>query len=105
METHDEKWLSGQAVINRIEDNSQTYKAGLKERTNYNRFWKFHDGENKSQPLFKINSEYFITNKAGAAVPQLMTVAFRYVSMPLSLKLMNNFSEKFDFAALRNLIK
>ncbi len=105
LETHDEKWLSGQAVINRIEDNSQTYKAGLKERTNYNRFWKFHDGENKSQPLFKINPDYFITNKAGAAVPQLMTVAFRYVSMPLSLKLMNNFSEKFDFAALRNLIK
>lgn len=105
LETHDEKWLLGQAVINRIEDNSQTYNAGLKERTNYNRFWKFHDGENKSQLLFKINPDYFLPNKAGAAVPQLMTVAFRYVSMPLSLKLMNNFSEKFDFAALRNLIK
>lgn len=105
LETHDEKWLSEQAVINRIEDNSQTYKAGLKERTNYNRFWKFHDGESKSQPLFKMNPDYFIPNKAGAAVPQLMTVAFRYVSMPLSLKLVNNFSEKLDITALRNLIK
>lgn len=105
LETHDEKWLSGQAVINRIEDNSQTYKAGLKERTNYNRFWKFHDGENKSQPLFKINPEYFITNKAGAAVPQLMTVAFRYVSMPSSLRLFNNFTKNFDFEAVKKMVE
>lgn len=100
-----EEWLAAPALINRMEDASQNYKAKLKERTNYNRFWKFYDGENKSQPLFKINSEYFITNKAGTAVPQLMTVAFRYVSMPLSLKLMNNFSDKFDFDALKNLVK
>lgn len=102
---HNEEWLAAPALINRMEDASQNYKAKLKERTNYNRFWKFYDGENKSQPLFKINSEYFITNKAGTAVPQLMTVAFRYVSMPLSLKLMNNFSDKFDFDALKNLVK
>ncbi|MBS1730730.1 MAG: hypothetical protein JSS67_08115 [Bacteroidetes bacterium] len=100
-----EEWLMKQAVINRIEDNAQNYKAQLKERINYNRFWKFYDGEKNSQPLYKINPDYFTPSKAGAAAPQLMTVAFRYVSMPVSLNLMNNFSEKFDFNALKNLLR
>lgn len=100
-----ESWLLEQAVINSSEDASQTYKAGLKERTNYNRFWKFYDGSNKSQPLYKINPDYFTPNKADAASPQFMTVAFRYVSMPLPLRLLNNFSKNFDFKALQNLVK
>lgn len=102
---HDQNWLSEQAVINRMEDASQNYKSNLKERTNYNRFWKFYDNEKKSEPLYKCNPVYFKTTAGSTATPLLMTVAFRYVSMPLSLKIMNNFSEHFDFDALRNLLK
>lgn len=100
-----EDWLQQQAVINQSEDNTQNYKAQLKERTNYNRFWKFYTTEKSSVPIYKINPDYFVTNKAGAATPQLITVAFRYVSMPLSLKLMNHFSDNFDFDSLQNLLK
>lgn len=104
LETHDEKWLSGQVVINRIEDNSQTYKAGLKERTNYNRFWKFYDNENKSEPLYKYNPAYFKTTSVSAK-PQLATIAFRYVTIPSSLRMVNNFTKNFDFGALRKLLE
>jgi hypothetical protein len=100
-----EDWLQQQAVINQSEDNTQNYKAQLKERNNYNRFWKFYTTEKSSIPLYKINPDYFVTNKTGAATPQLITVAFRYVSMPLSLKLMNHFSDNFDFDSLQNLLK
>ncbi|MGN6352297.1 MAG: hypothetical protein ACTHLB_02865 [Parafilimonas sp.] len=98
---NNEDWLKQQAIINKLEDASQTYKAGLKERTNYNRFWKFYDNEKKSKPLYKINADYFKTNNTSAACPRLITVAFRYVSMPLSLNLMDNFSKNFDFHALQ----
>ncbi|MGN6212229.1 hypothetical protein, partial [Parafilimonas sp.] len=57
--------------------------------------------EKKSKPLYKINADYFKTNNTSAACPRLITVAFRYVSMPLSLNLMDNFSKNFDFHALQ----
>lgn len=99
-----EKWLSAQAIINRMEDQSQTYKAGLKERTNYNRFWKFYDGVNKSAALYKYNPDYFKSSTAAMAKPQIITVAFRYVTMPLSLRILDNFTNNFDFDAVRALI-
>lgn len=102
---NDEAWLKQQAIINRLEDASQNYKAQLKERTNYNRFWRFYDNTNKSQPLYKINPDYFNATAKTAASPQLITAVFKYVSMPLSLKLMNNFSSSFDFEACKKLIK
>ncbi len=102
---HDEKWLSAPAVINRMEDNSQTYKAGLKERTNYNRFWKFYDQENKSEPLYKYNPEYCRTTTQGPAKPQMITIAFRYVTMPSSLRLLNNFTNNFSFDAVKKLVE
>ncbi len=102
---HDNDWLSAQAVINRTEDAAQTYKASLKERTNYNRFWKFYDNSNKTQLLYKYNPGYFKTITKGAAKPQLITVAFRYVTIPSSLRIMNNFTEHFDFDAVRGLLE
>lgn len=100
----DEAWLSKPAVINRLADASQTYKAGLKERTNYNRFWKFYDNEPKSEPLYKYNPACF-TNAAQEPVkPRVITVVFRYVTIPASLRLLNNFMQQFDFDALRKLL-
>lgn len=102
---HDEEWLQVQAMVNRIEDNSQTYKAKLAERTNYNRFWKFYDKENKSVQLYKYNPEYFKAPAQSPAKPQIIAVAFRYVSMPSSLRMLNNFTKNFDFEALKKLVQ
>lgn len=105
LQEHDEKWLSAQAIINRMEDASQTYKARLKEQTNYNRFWKFYDKENKSVPLFKYNPAYFKNNTSNSAKPQIITVVFRYVTIPSSLRLLNNFTKNFDFSSLNKLVE
>jgi len=102
---HDEAWLQETAVVNKQEDASQTYKAKLTERTNYNRFWKFYEKENKSAPLYKYNSGYFKAGAIAVAKPQFITVAFRYVTMPSSLRMLNNFSKNIDFKALQQLLQ
>jgi hypothetical protein len=101
---HDTNWLSAQAVINRSEDDSQNYKAGLKERTNNKRFWKFYDTQSKSEPLYQYNPEYFKNTVQGPAKPQVITIAFRYVSMPLSLRILDNYTKNFDFTALKKML-
>ncbi|MGC4100005.1 hypothetical protein [Ferruginibacter sp.] len=100
-----EDWLNAQAVINRIEDGSKNYKAGLTEKTNYNRFWTFYGSENKSVPLYKYNPEYFKTITQNPAKPQIITIAFRYITVPSSLRLLNNFTENFDFEAVKKLVQ
>mgnify|MGYP000855553153 CR=1 FL=1 len=106
MSEHDATWLSAQAVVNPANDNSQTYNAKLPEQTNYHRFWKFYDGEKKAMPLYTYNPEYFKKNaQTPAAKPQVITVAFRYNSMPLSLRLIDNFTRNFDFSSLNKLVE
>lgn len=100
-----EEWLNATAIINHNEDVSQNYKAKLTERTNYNRFWKFYDKENKSDGLYKYNPEYFKTTAQGPAGPQLVSIAFRYVSMPSSLRMLNNFTKNFDLDGVRKLVE
>lgn len=102
---HKEDWLSAQAVINRIEDASLTYKANLTEKTNYNRFWRFYDNEKRSEPLYKYNPAYFKDTPPNTARPQLISVAFRYVTMPPPLRLVENFTKHFDFEGLRKLVE
>ena len=99
-----ETWLQEQAVINKSEDASLTYKAGLKERTNYNRFWKFYNQEKNSEPLYKYNPAYFKNSVQGPAKSQIITVAFRYVPVPSSLRILDNFTRHFDFTALSRLL-
>jgi hypothetical protein len=101
---HDEEWLSAPAIINHSEDLSQNYKAKLTERTNYNRFWKFYDAEKKGESLYKYNPAYFSATQV-AAKPQLIAIAFRFVTMPSSLRLVDNFSKHFDFEALRKFLE
>lgn len=101
---NNEDWLNAPAIINRIEDASLTYKSKLSERTNYNRFWKFYGNENKSEPLYKYNPEYFKTASV-LAKPQIITVAFRYVTIPSSLRILNNFTKNFNFDALKKMVE
>lgn len=101
---NNETWLQQQAVINKSEDASQNYKAQLKERTNYNRFWKFYGSEKKSEPLYQYNVQYFKTRTQGAAKPQIITVAFRYETIPSSLRILDNFTRHFDFTSLNKLL-
>lgn len=100
-----EDWLSAQAVINRLEDASQTYRAGLKERTNYNRFWKFYGQEKNSVPLYRYNPDYFKKTAAGPARPQIITVAFRYVTIPSSLRILLNFTQHIDIESLEKMVE
>ena len=102
---HDEKWLSQQAFINKIEDAGQSYKSKLTEQTNKNRFWKFYDDQKNDGGLYKYNPAYFKNSAKGPASPQLITVAFRYVTIPSSLRLLNNFTKQFDFAALQKMLE
>lgn len=103
--TQNEDWLNAQAVVSRSEDVYQNGKNKLKEKINYNRFWMFYDSEKRGEPLYQYNPEYFKTTTTGAAIPQLITVAFRYVTLPSSLRLLNNFTTKFDYAAYQTLLK
>lgn len=98
-------WLLAQAVINRLSDQSQTYKAKLPERTNYNRFWKFYDNESRSEPLYKYNPDYFKAEVSSPAKPALISVVFRYVSMPCSLRILNNFTRNFDFETVKKMLQ
>lgn len=100
-----EEWLAKQAIINRSEDASQNYKAKLTEQTNYNRFWKFYEKENKSEPLYQYNPEYFKPDAKGPAKPQIISIAFRYITMPASLRLVDNFTRQFDFESVKKLLE
>lgn len=102
---HNESWLSAQAVINRTEDVALTYKAKLAERTNYKRFWDFSGTGNKSEPLYKYNPDYFKTITQGPAKPQIISIAFRYVTIASSLRMLNNFSDNFDFSAVKKMVE
>ena len=102
---NNEEWLAKQAVVNRLEDASQNYKAKFAEQTNYNRFWKFYDNGNKSQPLYKYNPEYFKADATSPAKPQFISIAFRYVTIPSSLRMFNNFTKNFSFEALIKILQ
>lgn len=102
---NDEKWLSAQAIINPSEDNSKRYNAKLPEQTNHNRFWKFYDDVKNEGGLYKYNPDYFKTSAKGTASPQLITIAFRYVTMPSSLRMFDNFTKNFDFDAVRKMVE
>jgi hypothetical protein len=103
--TQSEDWLNTQAVVSRSEDVYQNSKNRLKEKINYNRFWMFYDSEKRGEPLYQYNPEYFKTATRGAATPQLITVVFRYVTLPSSLRLLNNFTDKFDYAVYQKLLE
>lgn len=100
-----EDWLKAQAVINRLEDASLNYKSNYAERTNYNRFWKFYDGEKKSEALYQYNPEYFKATAASLAKPKVITIAFRYVTDPASLRILNNFTKNFKFGNLKKIVE
>lgn len=100
-----DEWLSAQAVINQAEESALTYKAGFNEKTNRNRFWSFYDGKKNSEPLYKYNPGYFAITGKNAASPQFITVVFRYVTSPASLRISDNFTRKFDFEFLRKMLE
>ncbi|MBX2951911.1 MAG: hypothetical protein KF870_05370 [Leadbetterella sp.] len=97
------EWLSAQAVINETEENYLTQKQKLPEYTSSLTFHKFYDNEKGGTPLYKYNPAYFPAGRS-AASPEFIVLVFRYVSMPLHLRLIQNFTENFDKEAWRKLI-
>lgn len=97
------EWLSGQAVINETEDNYLTQKKKLPEYSSSLTFHKFYDNEKGGTPLYKYNPAYFPGGRSPAS-PEFIVVVFRYVTMPVHLRLIHNFTDNFDQEAWRKLI-
>lgn len=96
-------WLSEQAVVNGQEDLYLNQKQKLPEYSSTLTFYKFYDNEKGAGPLYKYNPAYF-SGRPSPASPAFMVLVFRYVSMPVHLRLINNFTNNFDKEAWRKLI-
>ena len=99
------EWLSKQAVINFTEDSYQNQKQKLPEYTSSFTFRKFYDNENGACPLYKYNPACFSATTQSPANPQFITLSFRYASMPVHLRLLDNFTKNFDRSAWGQLLK
>lgn len=99
------EWLSKQAVINFTEDSYQNQKQKLPEYTSSFTFRKFYDNEKGACPLYKYNPACFSATTQSPANPQFITLSFRYVSMPVHLRLLDNFTKNFDRTAWGQLLK
>lgn len=96
-------WLAQQAVVNPDEDLYQNQKQNLPEYSSSFTFRKFYDGEKKSWPLFRYNPAYF--QGQNAASPQFITLVFRFVSRPVHLRLVTNFTDNFDRSTWEKLLR
>ncbi|WP_147273655.1 hypothetical protein [Pedobacter chinensis] len=98
------EWLTKQAVVNVQEDTYLNQKQNLPEYSSDLTFHKFYDNEKDARSLYKYNPAYF-SDIQNTATPKFMSIAFRYVSKPAHLRLINNFTDKFDGNAWLRLIK
>ena len=98
-------WLSKQAVVNPDQDSYLNQKQSLPEETSRHTFRNFYDGDTKAVKLYKYNPAYFTASVPNAATPKLVTIAYRYIPQPSSLRLINNFTASFDKVEWGKLIK
>jgi len=98
------EWLAQPAMINPkfsyvgYCDTKEDYDKG-----GYFTFRQFWDNKGGIK-LYKYNPTYYDPNPKNKATPQLITIAFRYISLPSSLRLSTNFTENFDKAAWQKLV-
>jgi hypothetical protein len=64
-------------------------------------FWDDRNGD----VLYQLNDDYFAKGVVNPAKPQLIELAYRYVKIPMGQKLVENFTEHFDFGAVAQLLK
>lgn len=63
-------------------------------------FWDDKGGD----VLYRYNPEYFKTNSSTIA-PRMIELAYRYVKTPLGQNLVDNFTNNFDFDAVRKMLE
>ncbi|MBO9674276.1 MAG: hypothetical protein J7577_12580 [Sphingobacteriaceae bacterium] len=84
-----------------------TYNADTKEdaqKTGSFTFSGFWDGKGGAV-LYKYNPDYFNGSEKNQAKPYMIALTYRYVKTPLGKNLVENFTENFDFDAIRNLLE
>lgn len=84
-----------------------TYNADTKEdcqKTGSFTFSGFWDNKGGAI-LYKYNPDYFKGSEKKPAKPYMIELAYRYVKTTLGKKLVENFTENFDFDAIRNMLE
>lgn len=99
------EWLSQQAVVNPDQDSYLNQKESLPVETSRHTFRNFYDSDTKAVKLYKYNPAYFTATVPNAATPKLVTIAYRYIPQPSSLRLINNFTTHFDKTGWQSLVK
>ncbi len=94
---NNETWLMKQAIVDRgISDNSEKYGEFGFER--------FSENANGVK-LYKFNDAVFSNDPKDAAKPKLIIVSYRFVPLPSSLRLIDNFTKNFDFNSVQKLVE
>lgn len=84
-----------------------TYNADTKEdaqRTGSFTFSGFWDNKGGAI-LYKYNPDYFKGSEKNPAKPYMVELTYRYVKTVLGKNLVENFTENFDFDAIRNMLE
>ncbi len=104
------EWLSRPAVVYGgnpddvwYPNKADSYDGEDRRRTQLFTFDKFYDNEKDGIKLYTYNPGYFSAGK-NAASPRLICIAFRYIPQPSSVRLVNNFTKHFDFAAVQKML-
>lgn len=85
----------------------ETRNADTKEdaqRTGSFTFSGFWDGKGGAA-LYQYNPDYFKGSEKNPARPYMIELAYRYVKTSLGKSLVENFTENFDFDAVRNMLE
>ncbi|WP_288882197.1 hypothetical protein [Pedobacter panaciterrae] len=85
----------------------ETYNADTKEaaqRTGSFTFDGFWDNKG-GLTLYQYNPDYFKGSERNPVKPYMIELTYRYVKTPLGKSLVENFTENFDFDALRNMLE
>jgi hypothetical protein len=85
----------------------ETYNAETKEdaqRTGSFTFSGFWDNKGGTT-LYQYNPDYFKGSEKNPAKPYMIELTYRYVKTPLGKSLVENFTDNFDFDAVRNMLE
>ncbi len=75
------------------------------EKTGTFTFSGFWDTKSGGTTLYKFNPEYFKDADKNPVKPYFIELAYRYINTKLGKDLVENFTENFDFDAVKNLIE
>lgn len=118
------EWLAKSAVVKSKKENFSwynNYEPGTPKRVTIDVYYAdtpedakntgaftfsgFWDDKPGSTTLYKYNPAYFTGDDKNPAKPYFIELTYRYTNTPLGKALAENFSNNFDFDAVKNLLK